>query len=187
VNFSNLFKSVVPVLGSFAPQIATALGGPLAGAAVEFLAGKFGIEPTAEAVQQHIAAMTPADLVKMKEIDVEFQEHMADNGIKLQLAQIAVNAEEAKSPNWFVAGWRPGVGWVCVIALALTYIPKAVVLTVFWAYQAYITLAHPEVKIAALPAFPDLGVTDLLGLLGAILGIGAMRTVEKVKDAESNR
>ena len=32
--------------------------------------------------------------------------------------QIQVNVEEAKSTNWFVAGWRPGIGWVCGAGLA---------------------------------------------------------------------
>ena len=27
------------------------------------------------------------------------------------LAQIEVNKIEASSKNWFVAGWRPSVGW----------------------------------------------------------------------------
>lgn len=179
--------NVSDILRSVAPTIATALGGPLAGAAVDFIAGKFGTPATAEAVHETLAGLSAADLVKMKEIDAEFQKHMADNGISLQLAQIAVNTEEAKSTNWLVAGWRPAVGWVCVAALALSYMPKAIVLTAFWAYQAYLNLAHPEIEVQALLPFPDLGVTDLLGLLGAILGIAGMRTVEKVKGAEANR
>lgn len=179
--------NLVDLLKTAAPALATALGGPLAGAAVNFIAGKFGTEATADAVQQAVAGMTASDMVKMKEIDAEFQEHMADNGIKLQLAQIGVNQEEAKSTNWLVAGWRPAVGWVCVVALALTYIPKALVLTAFWAYQAYLTFAHPEAHVAALPPFPDLGVWDLLGLLGSILGIGTLRTAEKIKNVEANR
>ena len=179
--------NLVDLLKTAAPMLATALGGPIAGAAVNFLAGKFGTEATAEAVQQAVAGMTAADMVKMKEIDTEFQKHMADNGIAIALAQIAVNVEEAKSLNWFVAGWRPAVGWVCVAALGLSYVPKALVLTAFWAYQAYLNLAHPEIEVQALLPFPDLGVTDLLGLLGAILGVGILRTVEKVKGAEASR
>lgn len=31
--------------------------------------------------------------------------------------QLAINQAEAANPNLFVAGWRPGVGWVCVVAL----------------------------------------------------------------------
>ncbi|MFN7882333.1 MAG: 3TM-type holin, partial [bacterium] len=35
----------------------------------------------------------------------------------LALGQIAINTEEAKSDNWFVAGWRPFVGWICGLTL----------------------------------------------------------------------
>lgn len=97
------------------------------------------------------------------------------------LAQIAVNQEEAKNPNVFVSGWRPAVGWVGATAFGLTYIPKALVLTGFWCYQTYLTLAHPDVKLPPLPVFPELGVGDVIALLGALLGLGAMRTKEKIE------
>lgn len=86
-------------------------------------------------------------------------------------------------PNLFISGWRPAVGWVGVISLALVYWPKAVVLTALWTVQAY----HAIQGGLVIPAYPDLGLTDVLGLLASILGIGGMRTVEKVKGAEANR
>lgn len=105
--------------------------------------------------------------------------------VALALEQIRVNAVEAASGRLFVAGWRPAVGWVGAITLALMYWPKAVVLCVVWVTQAVVLLrawAPPaEFKI---PPYPDLGANDVLGLLGSILGVGtiaAMRTVEKVK------
>lgn len=109
---------------------------------------------------------------------------------ELAKAQIAVNLEEAKSTNPFIAGWRPAVGWVCVAVLAMTYIPKALVLTVFWSYQAWASISQPDATIPPLPDFPDLGITDLLGILGTLLGstyIARLRTDEKIKGAEANR
>ena len=39
---------------------------------------------------------------------------MADNHAQeLAKGQLAINAEEAKSRNIFVSGWRPSVGWCC--------------------------------------------------------------------------
>lgn len=32
-------------------------------------------------------------------------------------AQLAVNTAEASNPSLFVSGWRPAVGWVCVLGL----------------------------------------------------------------------
>lgn len=104
--------------------------------------------------------------------------------------QAQTNIEEAKSTNWWVAGWRPGIGWICGVILALTYIPKAIALTAFWCVQVYLTFSHPDAKLPGLPTFPDLGVTDVLGLLGTLLGsayLAKLRTDEKKAGAEGNR
>lgn len=81
---------------------------------------------------------------------------------KLPLAQISVNQEEAKSRSLFVAGWRPAVGWVCVLALFYEYIIR---------------------PILALMGFAPLNLDSnaLYSLLMGMLGLGGMRTYEKVK------
>lgn len=63
------------VLSTVAPTIATALGGPLAGASVSFLAEKFlgNHLATDEDVAQAIVNATPQDLVRLKELDSEFK------------------------------------------------------------------------------------------------------------------
>ena len=95
--------------------------------------------------------------------------------------QLDANKEEAKSPSLFVAGWRPGVGWVCVASLAMIYIPKALFLSGMWIYQAYVVVAawHGVGAAPVLPVYPDLGVADLIGLLGSLLGIGGLRSFDK--------
>lgn len=78
--------------------------------------------------------------------------------IELAIAQgqLAVNAEEAKSDNWFVAGWRPACGWLCVGALG------------------YNTVLAPAIGWGS-------GSTDvLIGILTGLLGLGTMRSVEKI-------
>jgi len=98
------------------------------------------------------------------------------------LGQLEINKIEAGSASLFVGGWRPFVGWVCGASLALAYIPKALFLSVFWAYQAYTTIKGGQM---VLPVYPDLGITDLIGLLMAMLGIGGMRTFEKLKEVDT--
>ena len=97
-----------------------------------------------------------------------------------QQGQLEIDKAEAASPNLFIAGWRPAAGWVSVVALALVYWPKAIFLTGIWVYQCY-TLLHiaSDVTHVVLPLFPDLGVTDLLGLLGSMLGMGTLRLLDK--------
>lgn len=100
-----------------------------------------------------------------------------DQAFELAQSQIEVNKVEAASSSLFVAGWRPMAGWVCAVTLALTYIPKALILATMWAIQAYSVIQGGGV----LPAYPDVGLTDVLGLLAALLGIGSLRTTEKIK------
>jgi Holin of 3TMs, for gene-transfer release len=84
-----------------------------------------------------------------------------------ELAQISVNVEEAKSPSLFVAGWRPAVGWVCVAACGWNWLGLPLCRLVGeW-------LGHP---VALAPA--DLG--EMLPVLMGMLGLGGLRTVEKL-------
>ena len=108
---------------------------------------------------------------------------MQQNGELAQLAaetdlaklQIQTNIEEAKSTNWWVAGWRPAIGWVCGAGLA------------------YAALVEPFARFAAKVWFGYTGDfpvidTDLtMQILMGMLGLGAMRSVEKVKGAEGKR
>jgi hypothetical protein len=84
------------------------------------------------------------------------------------LAQIDVNKTEAASGNLFVAGWRPGIGWVCVAALAYQFVlaPLGVWLAAIGGYD--------------LPTPPSLD--DMLWeLMFGLLGMAGLRSVEKLK------
>lgn len=89
------------------------------------------------------------------------------------LAQIEVNQVEAASGSVFVAGWRPAIGWVGAIALL------------------YSTVLFPLMNWAALilgykGAFPVLDSDLILYIVGGMLGIGGMRSFEKVKGVSTN-
>lgn len=82
--------------------------------------------------------------------------------------QLDANKAEASSPSAFTSGWRPGVGWVCVAALACQYIARPLV------QWGGIVTGHP------LPDLP--GIDDnLWELMLGLLGLGGMRSYEKVK------
>lgn len=74
------------VVGAAAPALATALGGPLAGAAVKTLAVQFLNKPdaTEDEVAQAVAAASPQDLIRLKEINAEFMKAMSQAGIDLE-------------------------------------------------------------------------------------------------------
>ena len=86
-----------------------------------------------------------------------------------QLAQIAVNKEEAASGSIFKGGWRPFVGWVCGIAFCYHFIIQPVIIFI---------VALTGIIIPDLPSF---NMNTLLTVLGGLLGIGGLRTYEKQK------
>ena len=85
------------------------------------------------------------------------------------LAQIAVNKEEAASGTIFKGGWRPCIGWICGIAFGYHFVLQPVIIFV---------VALVGIEIPELPEF-DMGT--LLTVLGGMLGIGSLRTYEKQK------
>ena len=77
-------------------------------------------------------------------------------------AQVEVNKIEAASDDKFKSYWRPALGWVCVAGFS------------------YQLLARPFL-IGAGYDFPALDMETLASLTFGMLGLGAMRTVEKFK------
>lgn len=112
--------------------------------------------------------------------------------VTLLQGQMEINKTEAQHKSVFVAGWRPAVGWTCAIGMFMAFVPKAVVITLLWTTQSVVMLwdcAAADACVLAkftLPVFPDLGITDLIGLLVGMLGIGGMRSFEKTKGIETN-
>lgn len=106
--------------------------------------------------------------------------------VKLMLAQVETNQIDAKSGNPFQAGWRPAIGWVGAVSLALMYIPKAIMMTVIWSWQCIVIMqTNTNIYQIQLPMFPDLGVSDIIGLLMSMLGVAAMRSYDKKNNTDT--
>lgn len=86
-------------------------------------------------------------------------------------AQLAVNQQEAASSSIFVAGWRPFIGWVCGSAFAWMFLVQP-----FLVFG--ITAFHGTLDLKQLPV---LDTASIMQILMGILGLGALRTYEKVK------
>jgi len=71
------------LIGAAAPALATALGGPLAGSAVKFLSGKvLGVDNgTEEDLAKAIGGWTPAERIKLQEMDNEYNLKLQQQGI----------------------------------------------------------------------------------------------------------
>lgn len=94
--------------------------------------------------------------------------------IQSRVQQIAVNEAEAKSANWFVAGWRPYIGWICGTGLGyqLLFRPLG---------NGVATMFHYQIM-----PFPSLDTATMMQLLMGMLGLGGMRTYEKFKGVQGN-
>lgn len=88
--------------------------------------------------------------------------------MKPSLAQIELNKVEAGHRSIFVAGWRPFIGWVCGLALLWHFILFDLLTWVTVNFFPYVS-ELPELT----------GTETLVTVLLSLLGLGAMRTVEK--------
>jgi hypothetical protein len=114
-------------------------------------------------------AITGVDPAKQAEIELKLVE--MENAA--MLSQVEINKIEAASQSKFVSWWRPCCGWVCVAALALTYLLLPLV---SWALQ----LAGQTITLFKVD------MSELYPLLIALLGLGGLRSWEKVKGVQAS-
>ena len=88
---------------------------------------------------------------------------------ELAKGQLAINKEEAKSGNLFIAGWRPFIGWSGGFALVWHFIAAPFI--IFFA----------ALFGATLPPLPEFDMGSLMTVLMGMLGLGGLRTFEKYK------
>jgi hypothetical protein len=82
--------------------------------------------------------------------------------------QAAINQVEAANSNVFVSGWRPFIGWVCGAGLA-------------WAFVVAPIASWLLVVLGVRQTLPQLQVEYLMELIVALLGLGGLRTYEKLR------
>lgn len=87
--------------------------------------------------------------------------------------QLEINKVEAASSSLFVAGWRPFIGWVCGSACAWNWIGLSLVKT---------ACSIAQYKIELAPA----SLEEMLPVLLGLLGLGTLRTVERIKGKQNN-
>lgn len=110
-------------------------------------------------------ATTAINKIWPDKTDIEKQQLAA--AVMVVQGQIDTNKAEASNPTLFVAGWRPFIGWICGAACAWNWIglPVARVGLELWGHT-----------LAVAPA----DLSEMLPLLMGMLGLGGLRTVEKI-------
>jgi len=110
------------------------------------------------------------DAAKLKLLELQQSGELAALAAETDLAkgQQEINKIEAASQNLFIAGWRPFIGWTCGVAFAFAYVMRPFL-------EFMLTASgHPVV-------LPNVNFSELLPILLGMLGLGGMRTYEKVK------
>lgn len=133
------------------------------------------IGPVSDLINTVLKRVLPPE--KMSEgdrakLEAEITLELSKQDFQGLLGQLEINKEEAKSTNWFVAGWRPCIGWVCGTAFA-------------WHFVIQPLLAFVLVAYFHSPFGKDLPIFDMNSLLTVMLGmlgLGGLRTFEKYKD-----
>jgi hypothetical protein len=111
------------------------------------------IWPDATAAEQAKLALVMADL---------------ESQVKLAMSQAEINKTEAASGSLFVAGWRPGLGWICVVAMGYNFVMYPLLL--------WLTAWFPEINA------PQPVVSEMLWeLMFGMLGLASLRSWEKSK------
>ncbi len=120
MNLANLLKGA-------APGLATMVAGPMAGVAVKAIANKLGVEPTEQAVADHLA-LHPEHIVKLQEIDLEKIKADHANTADARAMQVAA----INSGDKFIARFVPilssfwsVVATIYIFVITLMPIPEA--------------------------------------------------------------
>lgn len=109
------------------------------------------------------------DPEKKREAEMALVQMAADGELKQVIAQLEINAREAMHPSVWVAGWRPFFGWAGGAGFV------------------YATIGQPLIawvaSVKGWPAPPSLNIDLLWVVITGMLGIGGLRSIEKVKGA----
>lgn len=109
------------------------------------------------------------ELRKLRELEQAGNLQELNIMMSVLTSQLAINAKEAEHPSVFVAGWRPAVGWTCVLALF---------------YSAFMEplMRWIAVVLAGYEGpFPIIDSSIIDNILIPLLGLGGLRTWEKIK------
>lgn len=104
----------------------------------------------------------------------EAQTQLREAEARLAAATIELNKLDAQSTRWFQAMWRPALAWVCVTAIFLQVLVRAV-------WQWILAYTGSDVVL------PPLETGEVVVLLGYLLGYGWARSFEKRHGVQGGR
>jgi len=107
----------------------------------------------------------PAEKAKA---EAEIRAQLMAAAVQESQNQSDINKIEAASPNIFVSGWRPAIGWICAAGFA-------------WQFLFFPVLSWFIEVNGWIAPLPSIGSDMLMSLTMALLGLGSFRSFEKWK------
>ena len=111
--------------------------------------------------------------VEDKDLKTKLSHELKSQIVSLDLAQAQANVEQAKHPSIFVAGARPAIMWICAFGLGWQFVFQPVALWILAVGSFDLVL-------------PMIETEGLLTLTLSLLGLGGMRSFEKMKGIQRN-
>lgn len=138
-----------------------------------------GVNTVLGGLRNLITGELPADTIAaLKELEVkalEIQQTIQKGQQEIEVAAI----NKGGFNSFFLAGWRPMLGWISALSIFAYYVPPIILQTIFWIKQS---LASD-----ALISFPsNFDMAEIMGLVGSLLGMGILRTIEKNQGSQDN-
>ena len=122
------FGNIKNLIGGLAPTVASALGGPLAGAAAQSIATALGVAPEPKALEKAIQNATPEQLAEIKKAELDFEVRMKE--LDVDIFDLETKDIQDARKN-FAKDWTSKL-----IAIVMVFF--------FCGYIAMITLMPPE-------------------------------------------
>ena len=142
---------------------------------MSFLSALFSGGDTVKAIGETVDKLFTSDeerlaaKIELQKAEMIFQTREMELRQQQNLGQLDLNKVEAGNANVFVSGWRPFIGWVCGFALAYGFILEPVL-----RFLAKVMFGYEG-------EFPVIELAELNSILLGMLGLGSLRTFEKVK------
>lgn len=155
--FSRIFSKTASTVVSTTADTALSPGAQIVDGASKII-GMFKLSDTQKAEMQQQLTLANLDMEKTA---------LAGQVAELE-GQIQTNASEAQAKSIFVSGWRPAVGWVCALAFGWAFVIQP--------FATFVcALRHYTITL------PSLDLSTMMPILMGMLGLGAMRSYEKVQ------
>lgn len=128
------------------------------------------IDPIARIVDKLIPDKEAAAKAKLELMKLEQQGQLSELQAMVDMAkaQASINQTEAAHRSLFVAGWRPFIGWMCGFGI-------------FWVFLGEPVASYVVALNGSDVTLPETDFSYLFELVLAMLGMGGLRTYEKLK------